>query len=613
MDLNTEKLPNFKSSFLLFKRKWKRLPKFLRFYLIVAIIFIIFTFSYYVLFIATKKSLIRIDENVDPLLNNDNNGDSNQNIHPPSQFIEHNIMLPPQNSNSDNFDNTNKEFVSTKKLPSILLDGDDNDDDGDKMITNEELFIASKKQNEQQKLIQEAIQHSWNGYRKYAWGKDMLKPITQKGSNWFGIGLTILDSLDTLLIAGLNDEFKQGLEWVKNDLTFDVNENVNCFETTIRALAGLMSAYHISKEKILLEKAIDLGDRLIHCFDSQSKTVPFSDVNLKKKMAKAPSYMPESSLSEVSSVQLEFRDLSYETNDKSYEEKSFATSKHIHDLIQQRKNYLLPMYINPYTGNLMTSTITMGARADSYYEYLYKQYLQTKIEFLLDDYIRSIDAIENRLTSRTKSKLKLLYIGEILNTDQQSIHPKMDHLVCFLSGTLALGYYHEHLQPFYRLQIVNETFINHLKLAEDLARTCHYMYNLTETGLSPEIGYFGQDYQDGDFYIKPRDTHNLLRPEFVESLFFLYHITGKQIYRDWGLQVFNAFQKYTRINTGGYTTINDVRHPKNVKPKDKMESFWLAETLKYLYLLFMDDHKIIRKLLNNYVFNTEGHLLPRRV
>ena len=182
------------------------MPKFLRFYLIVAIIFILFTFSYYLLFIGTKKNLIRIDENVDSLLlNNDNNGDNNQNIHLPSQFIEHNIMLPPQNSNSDNLDNTNKEFVSTKKLPSILLDGDNDDDDGDKMITNEELFIASKKQNEQQKLIQEAIQHSWNGYRKYAWGKDMLKPITQKGSNWFGIGLTILGSLDTLLIAGLND------------------------------------------------------------------------------------------------------------------------------------------------------------------------------------------------------------------------------------------------------------------------------------------------------------------------------------------------------------------------------------------------------------------------
>ncbi|OTF73785.1 endoplasmic reticulum mannosyl-oligosaccharide [Euroglyphus maynei] len=374
-----------------------------------------------------------------------------------------------------------------------------------------------------------------------------------------------------------------------------------------------MSAYHISKEKILLEKAIDLGQRLIHCFDSQSKTVPFSDVNLKSRLSKSPAYMQESSLSEVSSVQLEFRDLSRETNDKSYEEKSFATSKHIHELIQKRQNYLLPMYINPFSGNLMSSTITLGARADSYYEYLYKQYAQTKIEFLLDDYIRSIDAIKNRLVAKTKGERQLLYIGEILNTDPQSIHPKMDHLVCFLSGTLALGYYHEHLLPFHTSNISNETFIDHLKLAEELARTCHYMYNLTETGLAPEIGHFGIDDKQEEFYIKPRDTHNLLRPEFVESLFFLYHITGNQIYRDWGVQVFNAFQQYTRINTGGYTTIDDVRHPKKVKPKDFMESFWLAETLKYLYLLFMDDHNIVRKLLNNYIFNTEGHILPRRI
>ncbi|OTF80827.1 hypothetical protein BLA29_014537, partial [Euroglyphus maynei] len=85
-------------------------------------------------------------------------------------------------------------------------------------------------------MIQEAILHSWNGYRKYAWGHDILKPIARKSYDWFGIGLTILDSLDTLLIAGLNDEFQQALSWVKNDLTFDVNKDVNCFETTIRAL-----------------------------------------------------------------------------------------------------------------------------------------------------------------------------------------------------------------------------------------------------------------------------------------------------------------------------------------------------------------------------------------
>lgn len=187
--------------------------------------------------------------------------------------------------------------------------------------------------------------------------------------------------------------------------------------------------------------------------------------------------------------------------------------------------------------------ITLGARADSFYEYLYKQYLQIKNDFLLEDYIDSMSQIKARLMRKTKGTLKLTYIGEIFPSHKDSISPKMDHLVCFLSGTLALGYYHQKMRNVesYRGHPVSvdtsKVFTEHLSMAEDLARTCHYMYNLTETGLSPEIAYFGLLPDDKEYTIRPADTHNLLRPEFVESLFFLYHITGKQIYRDWGLQV----------------------------------------------------------------------------
>lgn len=260
----------------------------------------------------------------------------------------------------------------------------------------------------------------------------------------------------------------------------------------------------------------------------------------------------------------------------------------------------------------------MGARADSYYEYLYKQYLQTKQEFFLHDFTEAMNAILERLVKTTHGQLKLTYIGERIGTmEDKSFSPKMDHLVCFLSGTLALSYYHEvqkQGEKSYRSggqEEQSKPYDAYMKLAEDLARTCHHMYNLTATGLAPEIAIFQQDPDQQEFFIKPADAHNLLRPEFVESLFFMYHITKKQIYRDWGLQVFNAFEKYCRVEHG-YTTISDVTSPDNVRPKDKMESFWIAETLKYLYLLFMDDERIVDSLLNDYVFNTEGHLMLRR-
>lgn len=368
-------------------------------------------------------------------------------------------------------------------------------------------------------------------------------------------------------------------------------------------------------------------------------------------------------------MQLEMRDLSRETGTARFEEKSFATTKHIHELVLSRADPLLPMYINPLsgksfvslffrfltfvfslTGQLTNAVVTLGARADSYYEYLLKQYLQVNQEagttlenaasstsFLLDDYISAMGAIKERLMRRTKGHLGLAYIGELFPSRKDVVSPKMDHLVCFLSGTLALGYYHNlkedqfkgkleggmfrghpvdsegHINKFGKINRT-EVFGEHLAMAEDLARTCHYMYNLTETGLSPEIAYFGTLPDEREFTIRPADTHNLLRPEFVESLFFLYHITGKQIYREWGRQVFDAFEKYSKVGgiNGGYTTVNDVRNPKNVRPRDMMESFWIAETLKYLYLLFLDDRAIVDSLLANYLFNTEGHLVLRR-
>ena len=113
------------------------------------------------------------------------------------------------------------------------------------------------------------------------------------------------------------------------------------------------------------------------------------------------------------------------------------------------------------------------------------------------------------------------------------------------------------------------------------------------------------------FYIKRNDEHNLLRPETVESLFILWRLTKDQKYRVWGWKIFKSFQKYCKVSTGGYSSIKSVvRTP--VIFKDKMESFWLAETLKYLFLLFSDDDVLP---LDKWVLNTEAHpfpIVPRR-
>jgi len=454
-------------------------------------------------------------------------------------------------------------------------------------------ILPLEKQNERQKKVVEAFKHAWEGYRKYAWGHDELLPVSKSHNEWFGVGLTIVDSLDTMLLMNLAEEFQQAHDWVASSLSFDKNVDVNLFETTIRVLGGLLSAYHLSKDEVFLRKAVDVGERLLPAFTSAS-SIPYSDVNLLTHSAHAPRWGPDSSVSEVTTIQLEFKDLSYITGNSKYKKAVNEVMNHIHSL--PKKAGLVPIYVNADDGQFRSSaTITLGARGDSYYEYLLKQWLQTgKTEdWLRDDFIEAMDGVMS-LLKRESHPSKLVFIGELLRG--QTFSPKMDHLVCFLPGTLMLGV-HNGLDKKYE------------KFAKDLMETCVQMYSQMPTGLSPELVYFNQGPPSSDdIIVKPLDAHNLLRPETVESLYILYRLTGDKKYQEYGWTIFKAFEKHTKIASGGYSSLNSVKDP-TLGFRNKMESFFLGETLKYLFLLFSDVDMVP---LDKFVFNTEAHLLPIR-
>lgn len=465
---------------------------------------------------------------------------------------------------------------------------------------------------ELQMQVKRAVQNSFQAYRKYAWGRDHLMPISKAGEDWFGLGLTIVDGLDTFLLMDMQDEYRASLDWIKSSLSFDRDVAVNCFETTIRMLGGLISAYHLTGEAVLYDKAYDLGDRLLHCFDN-SIPVPYSDVKLNER---TPRFLAESSTSEVSSLQIEFRELSILANESRLIEAPERTSQHLHDQVQARNDPLVPFYISPSTGRFLSSMITLGARADSYYEYLLKQYFQTgRSQFELD-YVRAVQAIQQRLMQTTGGPLALQYPAELFQAG--NVNPKMDHLVCFLPGTLVLGWLFNQKRSDRRTRRLlgrpaDHIYAEHKLLSEQIARTCAYTYNTTQTGLAPEITHFALDpSQPNELYVKDADAHNLLRPEYVESLYYLYHATKDPQYRQQGAAILDAFDRYCRVETGGYTSIGDVRLAANPRPRDKMESFWIAETLKYLFLLFSDDQTLIDRLMYDFVFNTEAHLFPIR-
>lgn len=272
----------------------------------------------------------------------------------------------------------------------------------------------------------------------------------------------------------------------------------------------------------------------------------------------------------------------------------------------------------------------------------------------------SMQGIRKHLLAFSKHA-QLMVLGERPSGLDGTLFPKMDHLVCFMPGTIAIGatggrpLSEARKSADWSQQREEEIFIS-----RELMKTCWATYKMTPTGLAPEISHFildsppvmmADNYPDPDLSASPQelqsisrpltiqdgdevwrkdidihkgDRHNLQRPETIESLFYMYRVTGDEMYREWGWEMFKSFIKHTAVveerrselssgkasNTHrikGFTSLGNA----NVVPpekRDNMESFWMAETLKYFYLLFSDRDFIS---LKEHVFNTEAHPLPR--
>ena len=112
--------------------------------------------------------------------------------------------------------------------------------------------------NDRQEKVVEAFKHAWKGYKAHSWGQDELKPLSKTSSSWFNLGLTIIDSLDTIYLMNLKDIFAEAREWVANSLSLDSDRYNNLFEITIRIMGGLLSAYHLSGDEMFLVKVVYL-------------------------------------------------------------------------------------------------------------------------------------------------------------------------------------------------------------------------------------------------------------------------------------------------------------------------------------------------------------------
>ncbi|KAL0257929.1 mannosyl-oligosaccharide alpha-1,2-mannosidase [Diplodia seriata] len=497
--------------------------------------------------------------------------------------------------------------------------------------------------------VRDAFKLSWDAYEKYAWGYDEFHPVSKKGRQMVpgGMGWIIVDALDTLILMNLTTQLTHAREWVSTSLDYEKDHDVNTFETTIRMLGGLLSAHYLStefphyapipmkegEEDLFQEKAADLADRLLGAYESHSG-IPFASINLKTGQGiRSHADGGASSTAEATSLQLEMKYVAKLTGEAHYWEKAENIMKVVDDL--EAQDGLVPIFIHPDRGTFQGSNIRLGSRGDSYYEYLIKQYLQTSKQepVYKEMWDETVYGMRKHLITYSSSA-NLTVLGERPSGLDGNLSPKIDHLVCFLPGTIALGATEgKTLEEARKSPSWGEKQESDMELARELMKTCWGMYKVTATGLAPEITYFKVDdpprmwesYADkvmspaeldetnegdwkSDYDIKPADTHNLQRPETVESLFYMWRITGEVKYREWGWEMFQSFVKYTLVEDGsGFTSINDVTNP-SPPARDNMESFWLAETLKYLYLLFGPDDVLP---LTDMVLNTEAHPLPR--
>lgn len=287
--------------------------------------------------------------------------------------------------------------------------------------------------------VRNAMKFAWGGYVTYAFGADELLPQTHSASgSWGNMGTTLVDSLDTLWLMGLKDEFWKARDWVRDKLTHAPSRPVSLFETTIRSLGGLLSAYDWSHDVAFLDKAKDLGAKLFRAFDNNA--LPNGEINLINGQSMPIGWAGSNViLSEVGTLQLEFRYLAKMTNKTEYATKT----ERIFEILDEMSppNGLLPYFLRNGGAkpSFANDKLTFGAMSDSYYEYMLKIWLQGgKTEPLYRKmYDRAVEGMHKELLQTSKPS-GLVYIADKNNG---RLDYKMDHLVCFMGGLLALGAY----------------------------------------------------------------------------------------------------------------------------------------------------------------------------
>ncbi|ROV96610.1 hypothetical protein VPNG_09014 [Cytospora leucostoma] len=473
--------------------------------------------------------------------------------------------------------------------------------------------------------VKQTFQISWDGYYKYAFPGDSLLPVTNTFENdRNGWGASAIDALSTALIQGNQEVVNQILDFVPS-IDFSVSWNgtqVSLFETTIRYLGGLLSAYDLlsgplsslandsSKVQPLLEQAKNLGNNLSFAFDTPTG-IPDNTLYLNPpRIANSTS----NGLATIGTLILEWTRLSDLTGNKTYYKLAKkAESYLIHPLnpeVGEPFPGLLGSDVSIANGSFLDSQGGWTGGTDSYYEYLIKLYLYDPKRFSAykNSWVKAVDSSIEYLASHPTTRPDLTFLSYYYNGTEEGILYYSEHLACFDGGNFILG----------GLTLDEPAYID---FGLELVAGCRDTYNQTVTKIGPEtFRWLGENspanatapagdeafYERAGFWIG--SAPYILRPEVIESYYYAYRATGDPIYQEWAWEAYLAINETTRVGSG-YSSINNVNEEGGGGFQNFQESFWFAEVLKYSYLIHSEDAPFQVKAdhTNEYVFNTEAH------
>ncbi|GAA4619674.1 hypothetical protein GCM10023108_45740 [Saccharopolyspora hordei] len=410
---------------------------------------------------------------------------------------------------------------------------------------------------------------AWQHYVDRALGADHIKPVSGGREDFFvpghSVGLSAVEAVDTLWLMGADDEVAQAVQWIEDNLSFDIDAPFQVFETNIRMVGGLAAAYHCTGRPRLLELAVDVADRLLPAFTESPTGLPYRYVNL----ATGEVSRPDTNIVEVGTYIAEFGVLSEWTGDRRYYDLAKRAMRVVYD--KRTELGLLPHDIDAETGEWRNRQATVGPPGDSYYEYLWDGYALFGDEELRQWYDTLTDAILAHQAERHDGLLWFpqvdAFTGEVLSREQSV-------LAAFYAGLLGeSGRVQEGRAYHDAFHAVQEEF-----------------------GVIPN----SVDYTT----MTTSDPVNELRPEFADAALALWLATGDEVFRE-RAAVHYANMLRTSKAPYGFAGLGDV----TAEPPTQLDScpgYWWSEQMKYYWLLFSGTPRFDYR--DNYL-TTEANLL----